>query len=433
AQEQPRAASPLAEGWDRDEATGEVAGQDPAGTIAAAPPPGLDRDRPGAAVEVEADRGAAAGAADGAADGAAGMTRLPLAGFARGARAGTCLHEVLERHDFAERDPARLLALLQEQLARHGFDGERWCGPLAEGLSLALATRLDPALGELCLRDVARQDRFDELSFDLPVAGGLEPECAQGALVTPRSLARLFDRWSSPAVPPEYPEQLGRLPFVPLRGFLTGALDLVFRHGDRWYLVDYKSNFLGDHPACYRAEQLRQEMARKHYYLQYHLYLVALIRYLSWKLPDFKYDLHFGGVYYLFLRGMIADPRRDSGVFRDRPPAGLVQGLDELLARGGGPTPERPLAGGPGVVPRVEQVVRHDPAATAWSGQAPSRAAEAVSGRGKPVQLSLPLDLPPVLTAAAVEERRARPPGRLRPGGRRSGEAGGGRGAGGGR
>ena len=129
-------------------------------------------------------------------------------------------------------------------------------------------------------------------------------------------------------------EMIDNLEFSPLRGYMKGFIDLVFESGGRFYLVDYKSNWLGPEPAAYRPERLAEAMAREAYVLQYLIYTLALHRYLRLRVADYDYQRHFGGVYYLFLRGM--DPALGSacGVFRDRPTPALVAALDELMASG---------------------------------------------------------------------------------------------------
>jgi exodeoxyribonuclease V beta subunit len=72
-------------------------------------------------------------------------------------------------------------------------------------------------------------------------------------------------------------------------------------------------------------------MADHHYYLQYHLYLAALHRYLAYRVPDYDYDTHFGGVYYLFIRGMSKETGYRFGVFRDRPVRGMVEGFQKIV------------------------------------------------------------------------------------------------------
>jgi exodeoxyribonuclease V beta subunit len=59
---------------------------------------------------------------------------------------------------------------------------------------------------------------------------------------------------------------------------------------------------------------------------------VALHRYLAQRLPNYGYDRHFGGVYYLFLRGMAPEHERGNGVFFDRPSRQLIENLSGLLA-----------------------------------------------------------------------------------------------------
>jgi len=146
-----------------------------------------------------------------------------------------------------------------------------------------------------------------------------------------------------------------------LRGYLTGSLDLVFRcssgssgsssssssFGDgteRWYVADYKTNWLGDDSGPltawhYRPTALDAEMQRRHYPLQALLYLVALHRYLRWRLPGYAPDVHLGGVFYLFLRGMVGPdtPAIDGqpcGVFSWAPPTELIVGLSDLFGSG---------------------------------------------------------------------------------------------------
>ena len=97
-----------------------------------------------------------------------------------------------------------------------------------------------------------------------------------------------------------------------LRGYLTGSLDLVFRlPGDRFFLADYKTNKLAAPGETltswhYRPDALQTEMVAAHYPLQALLYVVALHRYLRWRLHDYDPDAHLGGVLYLFVRGMSA-------------------------------------------------------------------------------------------------------------------------------
>jgi exodeoxyribonuclease V beta subunit len=112
-------------------------------------------------------------------------------------------------------------------------------------------------------------------------------------------------------------------------GYATGFVDLVARTGDRFAVVDYKSNLLDD----YRPATLAAEMERSHYGLQALLYTVALHRYLRWRLAGYDPERHLGGVAYLFLRGMTG--AEGGGVFAWRPSGAIVEALSDVLDRGG--------------------------------------------------------------------------------------------------
>lgn len=112
-------------------------------------------------------------------------------------------------------------------------------------------------------------------------------------------------------------------------GHLKGYIDLVFEWQDRFYIIDWKSNHLGDDEGAYSPAALVGVMAREHYLLQYHLYSVALHRYLRLRKPGYSYEKKFGGIYYLFLRGLMEGER--NGIFFDRPDEERIKRLSCLL------------------------------------------------------------------------------------------------------
>jgi exodeoxyribonuclease V beta subunit len=125
-----------------------------------------------------------------------------------------------------------------------------------------------------------------------------------------------------------------------VRGYVTGSIDLVARAGERYTIVDYKTNWLAGPEEeltawHHRPAALRAEMERAHYGLQALLYTVALHRYLRWRLPGYDPERNLAGVLYLFLRGMVGpETPPGCGVFAWRPPAALVEALSDVLDRG---------------------------------------------------------------------------------------------------
>ena len=233
--------------------------------------------------------------------------------FPRGSGAGLFLHTLLELLDFtADRDDPRRAEWLERQLERHGFDRD-W-RPAVEALLDGL---LDAPLGEGGrLADLDRRDRRDELAFHYPLAR-----------IEAAGLNRILDRF------PGYFSSERALTFAPLEGMMKGFIDLVFRVGDRYYLADYKSNHLGDGYDDYGPDALREAMSEHRYDLQYLIYTVALHRYLKRSVAGYDYARHFGGVYYLFLRGITPD-RPGNGIYHDSPDRALVEALDRYFAEG---------------------------------------------------------------------------------------------------
>ena len=111
-------------------------------------------------------------------------------------------------------------------------------------------------------------------------------------------------------------------------GYLTGFIDLLFRHDGRYYIVDWKSNRRKGKQEDLNTKGVQEEMSLHGYWLQYLVYCVAVHQYLKAALPDYDYDTHFGGVYYLFLRGINGT---DDGIYADRPPKALIEELSSLL------------------------------------------------------------------------------------------------------
>ena len=122
-----------------------------------------------------------------------------------------------------------------------------------------------------------------------------------------------------------------RLGFGAVSGYLKGFIDLIYRRDGKYYLVDYKSNWLAPEALDYTRDVMQQAIADQHYYLQYLIYTVALHRYLKLKIRDYDYERHFGGVQYLFLRGMSPGSGANTGVYFDRPSLTLVEELEEWL------------------------------------------------------------------------------------------------------
>jgi len=236
-------------------------------------------------------------------------------GILRGPQAGSCLHAILEHMDFT-RSPVEQRPLVEETLTQFGFDVSHG----GEVLNLLDGVMSTPLLadGAVRLSMLTEGQRLNEMAFYFPVSD-----------LDVKSLQRLLKTHLDDEL---FRDAAAQLRFNRVSGYLKGYIDLVWRHDGRYYLADYKSNVLAGEAQGYTREVMARAMSAEHYYLQYLIYTVALHRYLSLRLPGYEYEQHFGGVHYLFLRGMTPENGGRTGVYFTRPALALIEELEEWLS-----------------------------------------------------------------------------------------------------
>ncbi len=278
--------------------------------------------------------------------------RSPMAGLPVGATFGSLVHAVLETADLQSDDlRAELAARIAEERLHWPVDGLD-ADDLADALVLVCGTPLGPIAGDVRLVDIGSRDSLAEMDFELPLAHGDTP-VAPAVL---RDLAAALRRHlpaGDPLLPYAATLEAPGLGDQVLRGYLTGSVDLTFRHDGRYFVVDHKTNWLGDPDTeltldAYAPGRLAEAMTHTSYPLQALLYAVVLHRYLRWRLPGYDPATHLGGVLYLYLRGMAGPdaPTVDGaphGVFAWRPPVALIEEVSALLDAA--PTGTAPGAG----------------------------------------------------------------------------------------
>jgi exodeoxyribonuclease V beta subunit len=235
--------------------------------------------------------------------------------FPKGTGAGIFFHDLLENMDFNPSNSGYLEEVVEKKLAAFGF-GREWkpgVVRMVENLLNAPLLAEDPGFK---LRDLTAERRNHEMEFYYPVEK-----------LTPKILQEVFpnkDSW-----PGFHPEDLR---FAPVDGFMRGFIDMVFFHHGRYYIVDWKSNFLGPSREDYFPEAILRAMAHHQYFIQYHIYAVALHQYLSSRLAGYDYGNHFGGVYYLFIRGIDPRGKPENGIFFHRSDIQSIRKLVENIS-----------------------------------------------------------------------------------------------------
>ncbi|MFA5904018.1 MAG: 3'-5' exonuclease, partial [Desulfobacula sp.] len=248
---------------------------------------------------------------------AAGENSRPvtLALFPKGSRTGDFFHSVFESLDFAG-DPGQIPVLVQSKAGRSGLSSPGILETAGESIKEVLGTRLIKGTSGFCLKDIRKQDRINEMEFVFPV----NPFRLS-------SVQKAFGQAGPDSLLKSYAQTLSQISTDEFKGFMKGFIDLVIRHQGKWYIADYKTNYLGNTYEHYSRQSMADAMAEHHYFLQYYLYVAALHKYLESRMASYDYDTHFGGVLYLFIRGMHPDSGPDYGVFFDRPSRAAVDML----------------------------------------------------------------------------------------------------------
>jgi exodeoxyribonuclease V beta subunit len=251
--------------------------------------------------------------------GGGGDTFDALFGFPKGARAGLFFHDLLEHWDHTGGPPDRQEALIRSKLQVHGFDA-RWHPAVDRFLHQLSAKRLSGSGSAFCLSEVKMAQRINEMEFYFPLMQ-----------FSAEQIKECFKKYGDAQWRDAVGPRLERIRFAPQHGFMRGFADTVFQFGEQYFLLDWKSNHLGHKAASYDPPALDKCMLEEDYFLQYHLYTIALNRLLAQKIPGYHYERHFGGVFYIFLRGITADPADNSGLYFAKPDALLISALDDLM------------------------------------------------------------------------------------------------------
>ena len=226
--------------------------------------------------------------------------------FPKGATAGTAIHKLFEAEsfEFSSAQSNAHSSAIENVLEEYGFD-KKWVPVLQDMLRDVSGSNI-PGFR---LSELSKKDERREMEFHFPASS------VDGN--------RLLEMIRNGAVASDH-ENIGQR-------YMTGFIDLIVRQNDKYMIIDYKSNYLGDSPEDYSREYLRQEILNASYDLQYHLYTVALVKYLRSKIADFDYDKHFAGVAYLFVRGMKAGS--GNGVWFYKPEEDVITELERILSR----------------------------------------------------------------------------------------------------
>ena len=231
--------------------------------------------------------------------------------FERGVRAGTCYHAIME--DWWKSTTANSRRqLVARQLQRSGFDAAQWQDVLFQNVNDVVGTPLAFVGDGFRLNQLRPEQASTEMRFTF----SQQKLCAV-------SLGKILQKFGCGT---DMAETVKSPDFKCGAGVVTGSMDLVFEHDGRYFVLDWKTNWLGPNERGYDSLRVQNEMKKGKYHLQHVLYSLALHRHLSRTLDGYSASANFGGVVYLFVRGMSpVSPER--GVYTTRPQQDLLEAL----------------------------------------------------------------------------------------------------------
>lgn len=264
------------------------------------------------------------------------VTPLPendILNFSRGAESGTFLHAIFERIDFDlvrraqfedDTEADEKLLSRADVIARpyaHNFQNlnkEMLRQLMKDVLCCSIFKDDDGNDFNLCKIDSKQREMTFTMAINAPMKGR--------KAVTVETLSELLKTFEKKYHLPDMTPKA-------LKGFLTGAIDMVFTHKGQFFVLDWKSNFLGENIDDYRMPAMKKAMADHHYYLQYLIYCVALKRFLKSRGIELT-DENFGGVIYAFIRGMRINNKQPYGIYFEKPSLALIECLDDFFMNG---------------------------------------------------------------------------------------------------
>ncbi|UAY55930.1 UvrD-helicase domain-containing protein [Arachidicoccus terrestris] len=221
----------------------------------------------------------------------------------RGNITGNLLHDIFE-HIYFEA-PAYCPPAVSKAVGRFAPHKRELYEPmLLESIQHVSGAIIQAGGASFALKDTLLEKRLHEFEFDFPVARFARKDLIQLLSESVYLQTIAVEGWE---------------------GMMNGKMDMLFEYGAKYYVVDWKSTYLGDSLEDYRPERLALEMSSRNYHLQYLIYTVATVKYLKDRLGDFDYDRDFGGVLYYFVRGVRSGRR--SGIYFVKPDRSVIEGL----------------------------------------------------------------------------------------------------------
>ncbi len=232
--------------------------------------------------------------------------------LSKGDKTGNLLHYIFENINYTNNE--HWSKIIDAAILRFAPNQKKLYAKMLHSLiENTLSTKIDLADTSFKLLDIDYSKRIHEFEFDFPVtkfsSSDLEKLSDENIQVNVKTVSNL-------------------------EGIMNGKIDLFFEHGGKYYILDWKSNYLGDTIEDYSPAALANAMNESNYHLQYLIYALAVKKYLTSRVPAFDYERDFGGVIYVFMRGVRKGS--SSGIFLGKPSLekmSLLEGISKAVTK----------------------------------------------------------------------------------------------------
>ena len=238
---------------------------------------------------------------------------LNIFNFEKGATAGTFLHTIFEEINYNNDVFSKNTTTKIKNLMLVNNYDDCWLEPIQNMVKAVLDRNLMSTLNNdpIVLKDISMEDILPEMEFMFPITK-----------INAKTLSSLISNHD------DLSKNLPDLEFSEVSGMIKGFIDLTFKANGKFYVLDWKSNHLGDDPSAYTTESIKESMRDHRYDLQYQIYSLALHKLLESRIPDYDYKRHFGGAFYVYLRGVDTN---ENGIFYTKPSLEFLQDLEHFF------------------------------------------------------------------------------------------------------
>ncbi|PLX67686.1 MAG: exodeoxyribonuclease V subunit beta [Denitrovibrio sp.] len=238
-------------------------------------------------------------------------SRFDIFSFPKGAKAGTFLHECMENIYFENYSKFSVLDTVHEKLEKYSFD-QSYAPAVADNL----ISIIEKDVAGINLSKLKKGQYIPEMEFHISTGK-----------FSSADISDIFEKSGED----DFAKAASTLSFSTMQGFMNGFADLIFQQNGKYWVLDWKSNHLGSDIHSYSFEKMHAEMLGSHYYMQMHIYILALHMHLKKLIPHYSFDTHIGGGLYLFMRGV--NSLGTEGFYLHSPKGSTIEELEKLVKR----------------------------------------------------------------------------------------------------